>query len=86
MACRAPDTFYVAEQLRDITKCSSKQAEELLAVSKNDLMIAVEKFFAQEVEVEEEVDKQVVWDPRGVDGKHLQGKALYSLVWLKIHL
>jgi len=54
MACRAPDTFYVAEQLRDITKCSSKQAEELLAVSKNDLMLAVEKFFAQEVEVEEE--------------------------------
>ena len=54
MACRAPDTFYVAEQLRDITKCSSKQAEELLAVSKNDLMLAVEKFFAQEVEMEEE--------------------------------
>jgi len=57
MACRAPDTFYVTEQLRDITKCSSKQAEELLAVSKNDLMLAVEKFFANEddeIEVKEE--------------------------------
>jgi len=54
MACRAPDTFYAAEQLRDITKCSIRQAEELLAVSKNDLMLAVEKFFAQQVEVEEE--------------------------------
>jgi len=54
MAGRAPDSYYVARQLQEITKCSLKFAEELLAESKNDLMLAVEKFFSLEIEVEPE--------------------------------
>jgi hypothetical protein len=58
MACRAPDHYYMAEQLQEITKCSPKQAEKLLAESNNDLILAVEKFFATELgEVKQEGPK-----------------------------
>jgi len=54
MACRAPDSYYVAQQLQEITNCSRELAKELLAESKNDIMLAVEKFFSLEIEVEPE--------------------------------
>jgi len=54
MACRAPDSYYVAKQLQEITNCSLTFAEELLAESKNDIMLAVEKFFSLEIELETE--------------------------------
>ena len=48
MACRGPDHLYTKQQLQEITKCSYKVAEELLAESKNDLNDAVEKYYARE--------------------------------------
>ena len=47
MAARADDDFYIAEQLREITHCSTKLAEILLSDTNNDLMEAVEKFYGE---------------------------------------
>jgi len=46
MASCAPDYYHVAGRLQEITQCSAKQAEKLLTDSNNDLMLAVEMFFA----------------------------------------
>jgi len=57
MACRGPDHIYLNEQLREIINCTDKVAQELLAESKNDLIIAVEKYFARDIEGDSEKDK-----------------------------
>eukprot|EP00092_Neocalanus_flemingeri_P019670 GFUD01021304.1.p1 GENE.GFUD01021304.1~~GFUD01021304.1.p1 ORF type:complete len:467 (+),score=118.80 GFUD01021304.1:51-1451(+) len=49
MASCAPDNYYAKERLCEITQCSDKQAGKLLAESNNDLMFAVEKFYSEDL-------------------------------------